>query len=301
MAHPIPRQGTPTDALTDLDAKYERLRRRVAELGSVVVAFSGGADSMLLLKVAVDTLGADNVLAVTAGSPSIPSLELRQTGELAGWLGVEHMVVATAEFQDEQYLSNPTNRCYFCKTALYDALKTIADEREMAAVVNGANVDDLGDYRPGLTAAREQDAQAPMADAGLTKADVRALSDRLGLPTAHKPASPCLSSRVPYGERITTEKLRMIEAGETILRKLGIELCRVRHHDTVARIEVPPECFARLTQADVAGRLDDAFRAIGFQYVTLDLRGFRSGSLNEVVPLSVLGPKVESRKSKVED
>ncbi len=288
MVRPIPACENDNRQPVSLDAKYERLRQIVGDLKSVAVAFSGGADSMLLLKVAVDTLGPSKVLAVTAGTASIPSMELQQTRELAAWLGVEHVVVETAEFQDEQYLSNPTNRCYFCKTALYHSLQKIARERGMATMANGANLDDLGDYRPGLTAAKEQQAQAPMADARLTKADVRALSSRLGLPTATKPASPCLSSRVPYGERITPEKLRMIEAGETLLRELGIEPCRVRHHDAVARIEVPPECFALLTQADVAGRLDREFRAIGFQYVSLDLRGFRSGSLNELVPLSVL-------------
>jgi uncharacterized protein len=186
-------------------------------------------------------------------------------------------------------LANPTNRCYFCKTTLYSHLDRFIATRGLKAVVNGINADDLGDFRPGLDAAAEHHVRAPVAEAGLTKADVRALSQRLGLPTFDKPASPCLSSRVPYGEPITPEKLRMIEAAEAFLRsEFGLRECRVRHHDRLARVEVPTDAIALLAEPRNAARLDAALRKLGYQYVTIDLRGLRSGSLNEVIPLETL-------------
>ena len=254
------------------------------ELESVAVAFSAGVDSTLVLKVAVDTLGPGHVVAVTGRSDSLARAELDQAGRLAEAVGVEHVVLDTEEFENPDYTSNPTNRCYFCKTALFTHLDGFIAERGLAAVVTGSNADDLGDYRPGLKAAREHGVRAPLAEAGLTKKDVRVLSRRLGLSTHDKPASPCLSSRVQYGEEITPEKLRMIEAGEAFLREeLGIRECRVRHHNDVARIEVPSEYIVTVAQPDNAGRIERHFRTLGYAYVTLDLRGFRSGSMNEVI------------------
>ncbi len=274
----------------DLDAKYRRLREIVQSLDSVVVAFSGGVDSALMLQVAADVLGPGRVVAVTGRSASVPDRDLTDAPELARMIGAEHIFLDTDEFTNENYLSNPTNRCYFCKTTLYTHLRSFITERGFKAIVNGINADDLGDFRPGIQAAGEFEVRSPLAEAGLTKADVRALSRRAGLPTADKPASPCLSSRVQYGERITPEKLRRIEAAESFLHELGITHCRVRHHDTIARIEVPPQFFALLTRDDVAARVDSHFRSLGYQYVTLDLRGFRSGSMNEVIAFGAVQP-----------
>jgi len=271
-----------------LDEKYAQLRQILRDLESVAVAFSAGVDSTLILKVAIDTLGPGKVVAVTGRSDSLARAEFDEAGTLAASLGAEHVVLDTDEFDNPNYLSNPTNRCYFCKTTLYMHLEQFIAERGLKAIVNGINADDLGDYRPGIEAAREHGVRCPAAEAGLTKAEIRELSLRLGLPTFDKPASPCLSSRVPYGESITPEKLRMIEAGEAFLHKLGVRQCRVRHHENLARIEVPPEFIPLLADPDQAARIDAYFRTLGYQYVALDLRGFRSGSMNEVIPLSLI-------------
>jgi len=270
-----------------LDEKYTQLRQILRNLESVAVAFSAGVDSTLVLKVAIDTLGVSNVVAVTGRSDSLARAEFDEAGTLAASLGAEHVVLDTDEFENPDYLSNPTNRCYFCKTTLYTHLERFIAERGLKAMVNGINADDLGDYRPGIEAAREYGVRCPAAEAGLTKGDVRELSQRLGLPTYDKPASPCLSSRVQYGEHITPQKLRMIEAGEAFLHEMGIRQCRVRHHDNLARIEVPPEFIPMLADPVQAARVDIYFRSLGYQYVVLDLRGFRSGSMNEVLPLGL--------------
>lgn len=267
----------------DLDGKLARLQARLREMGRVAIAFSGGVDSALLLKVAVDTLGTENVLAVTGVSDSLAAAELDGARDLAERCGAELLTIGTQEFSDPNYLANPTNRCYFCKTELYSRMKPAAEARGFANIVNGTNVDDLGDYRPGLQAAAEHEAGAPLADAGLTKADVRALSARFGLPTADKPASPCLSSRVPFGESITPEKLRMIEQAEAFLRSLGLDDVRVRHHDKLARIEVPADRIAEFMQPEMRARIDARLREIGYAWTAMDLRGFRSGSLVELV------------------
>lgn len=274
---------------TTLDEKHERMRATLRELGSVAVAFSAGADSTLVLKVALDTLGPRNVVAVTGRSDSLATAEFEHARQLAAAVGAEHVILDTDEFENPDYLANPTNRCYFCKTTLYDHLGRFIAERGLSAVVSGINADDLGDFRPGIDAAKEHAVRAPAAEAGLTKADVRELSRHLGLPTFDKPASPCLSSRVQYGEAITPEKLRMIEAGEAFLRsEFGIRECRVRHHDTIARIEVPPDVIPLLVEPNSAARLDAKFRSLGYHYVTIDLRGLRSGSMNEVIPVESL-------------
>jgi len=257
------------------------------ELGSVAVAFSGGVDSALVLAVAVDTLGAERAVAVTGRSDSLARVELDAARELAERLGAEHVILDTHEFSQPNYVSNPTNRCYFCKTTLYDAMGAFALTRGLGGIVNGTNTDDLGDYRPGLVAATEHHVRSPIAEAGMDKADVRALAKRLGLTVSGKPASPCLSSRVPYGETITPEKLRMIEAGEAFLRGLGVLECRVRHHDGIARIEVPLENLPAIVEPECASRIDRRFRELGYRYVTVDLRGLRSGSLNEFVALNL--------------
>ncbi len=266
-----------------LQHKYDNLQKVLQDLGSVVVAFSGGVDSTLVLKVAVDALGAENVLAVTGVSSSLALRELMAAKELAESMGVRHLLVDPGEFDDPSYLANPINRCYFCKTALYDKMDEILAAHGVTVAVNGTNVDDLGDHRPGLEAAKEHGVRSPCVDAGLGKAEIRALSAEMGLPTSDKPASPCLSSRVPYGDDITPQKLRMIERAENFLHDLGIRECRVRHHDTLARIEVLPPWIERLSLPEMRTRIDAAFREFGYPHVTVDLRGFRSGSLNEVI------------------
>ncbi len=272
------------------DAKLNQLRSILRDLRRVAVAFSGGVDSTFVLKVAVDTLGAENVVAVTGKSASLAADELTQAASLAIQLGVEHVILDTDEFENENYLANPVNRCYFCKTTLYTHVRRFIESRGINAIINGTNADDLGDYRPGLDAAREFNVRAPLAEAGLTKLEIRELSARFGLPTADKPAMPCLSSRVQYGETITPEKLRMIESAEKFLRdELGIAECRVRHHNNIARIEVPPPVIPRLADPTVAARIDAHFRSLGYAYVTLDLRGFRSGSMNEVIAVNIPG------------
>lgn len=276
---------------TVLAEKHAALQDRLRQWGSVVVAFSGGVDSALLLKVAVQVLGREKVLAVTARSPSVPAAELAAVGSLAAELGAEHEFLDTAEFDDPNYVANPPNRCYFCKTELYGKLTRLARERGYDAVLSGTNVDDLGDFRPGLQAADEHQVRAPLAEVGITKAELRQLAAELGLSIHAKPASPCLSSRVPYGEEVTPEKLRRIDAAESFLRERGFRECRVRHHGKLARIEVPPAELARFADAELRARVDGKLRELGFQYVALDLRGFRSGSLNEVL----LGPGLSKR------
>ncbi len=273
--------------MTDtLDQKFTRMQDVLRSLERVAVAFSAGVDSTFVLKVAVDTLGPRNVVAVTGRSDSLAQDELDATIDLARQFGVEHVLVDTHELANPNYAANPANRCFYCKSMLYERMGPIRSERGIAHAVNGTNADDYGDYRPGLEAAEQFGVRAPAAEAGLTKQDIRELSARLGLPTFDKPAMPCLASRIPYGEAVTPEKLRMIEQGEAYLRKqLGLTDCRVRHHGVLARIEVPADAIERLASADVRTALDAHFRSIGYQYVALDLRGFRSGALNEVIQI----------------
>lgn len=289
---PPERPATQPDATAEhqLAAKLQIVHGILCDLGRVGVAFSGGVDSTFVLRVAVDALGRDNVVAFTGTSHSVAASELDEARRLAELIGARHVVVPTREFEDPNYLANPTNRCYYCKSELYSRLGPLLAEHGLRALVTGTNADDLDDHRPGLIAADERNVRAPAAEAGLTKADIRIWSARWGLPTADKPASPCLSSRVQYGESITPEKLRMIERGERILSDLGIRECRVRHHNDLARIEVPPNQIAMLTTPDVRARLDAEFRRIGYAYVTIDLRGFRSGSMNEVIAFGRVQP-----------
>ncbi|MBA3430749.1 MAG: ATP-dependent sacrificial sulfur transferase LarE [Actinobacteria bacterium] len=265
--------------------KKEALDRALAALRDVVVAYSGGVDSAFLAACAHENLGR-RALAVTAVSPSLARRELDAARALAAKRGWNHMTVGTHEVAREAYARNDSDRCYWCKTELFDVLEPIARDRN-AAILVGTNLDDLGDFRPGLKAAAERGVQAPLADVRLTKEEIRALSEDFGLPTAEKPASPCLASRFAYGVRVTPEGLRRIEGAEDLLRSLGFDVLRVRDHGDIARIEVPSEAI----EAAVARRaeISEGLRSLGFRYVTIDLDGFRSGSMNAVLSAPTIG------------
>ena len=264
----------------NLEVKYEHLRSILEAMERVVVAFSGGVDSSLLLRVAVDALSPQNVLAVIGDSESLPRRELAVARSLAADIGVPYHVIESGELQDPAYRANPQDRCYFCKRALFAKLTRVARKQGFAVVLDGSNADDLGDWRPGLRAAREWGVRSPLQEANLTKAEVRELSRRLGLPTADKPAMACLASRLSYGTPITKEALGSIEAAEETLRELGIGQVRVRLHGDLARIEILPEDFSRLLVAPVRAQVLAALSGLGFRYLCLDLQGYRSGSMN---------------------
>jgi pyridinium-3,5-biscarboxylic acid mononucleotide sulfurtransferase len=271
----------------ELSDKYYRMQELLRGMGRVVVAFSAGVDSTVVLKVALDTLGRGNVLAATGVSPSLPRRELESVNELARLMDAPLELIGTAEIDDPNYAANPSNRCYYCKAELYTKLTSLANERGFVAVLNGVNLDDQGDYRPGLKAAGEWNVRAPLHEAGMTKADVRALAKHLGLPNWEKPALACLSSRIPYGTAVTIESLSRIEQAEAWLYDRGFSNFRVRHHDKLARIEVGVEDLVRLCAEPLRVEVVREFKRLGYAYVTVDLQGFRSGSGNEV--LKVLG------------
>jgi pyridinium-3,5-biscarboxylic acid mononucleotide sulfurtransferase len=274
--------------------KISRLVDLVAKLQRVVVAFSGGADSTLLLAVCLQVLGRDNVLAATADSPTLPRQELNEARALARELGAIHVVFASHELEDERFSANPTDRCFYCKAELFTQLQMLAEKHGINAIVYGATAADLGDHRPGMRAAVQAGAVAPLLDAGLNKDDVRALSQRLGLRTWNKPAMACLSSRFPYGHTIAVDDLQRVEQAEDLLRyELGFQEVRVRHHGSLARLEVTVDELTRLVQEPVRTRVLTQLKALGYAYVSVDLAGFRSGSMNEVLP----NEKVDARKA----
>jgi uncharacterized protein len=272
---------------SELARKDAALRALLDEMPSLIVAYSGGVDSAYLAYAATQVLG-ERALCITADSPSYPDRHRQLAIRLARDFGFRHELIHTRELERPEYRANPANRCYFCKHELYTQLTAIARERGVEVIADGSNADDRGDYRPGRQATREFGVRSPLDDAGLTKDEIRELSWRAGLPTWDEPASACLSSRIPYFSEVTDEKLRMIERAESVLRDLGFRVCRVRHHDSLARIELGRDEIARALEPDVAQTIDRELRAIGYQHVTVDLRGYRLGSLNEALRLRPL-------------
>lgn len=264
------------------------------EYGSVCIGYSGGVDSVFLAVAALDVLGPDRVLAVTGMSASYPDAQWQVARDVARQFGIPHLEIDTDELSDANYVANPTNRCYFCKTELWSKLEPIARERGLAVLADGSNADDAHDYRPGAQAARERGVRSPLQEAGLTKDRIRELSHARGLPTWDQPSAPCLSSRLPYGFAVTPERLRQVEAAEQVLRDLGVREFRVRHHGAQARLEVAP---TEMTSVMASARQVDArLRALGFTQVLLDVEGYRRGALNEGLALTQLkraGPSAE--------
>jgi len=283
-----------SDALTPGDAKSAsqgllavkaaRLRELLAGYRSVLIAFSGGVDSAYLAIAAHDVLG-DRALAITADSPSYPDTHRQLALAIARDFGFKHEMIRTAELERPEYRANPANRCYYCKDELYSELAALARQREVAVVIDGNNADDRGDYRPGRQAARERGVRSPLDEADLTKDDIRELARAAGLASWDEPASACLSSRIPYGQEVTDERLRQIERAEQVLRDLGFRIFRVRHHDTVARLEIAKAEMPRALDPAINATLVASLKALGYQYVSLDLQGYRLGSLNEALPL----------------
>ena len=268
----------------NLQEKYISLQEILKELGKVVVAYSGGVDSTFLLKAAVDTLGAENVLACISAGVAEPSSQLKRAAEQAKSIGAELQVIETDELADPKFTSNKADRCFHCKSHICRLLLDIVKEKGFDNVVFGANYDDLDDFRPGNRAMKVFGVRSPLAEAKLTKNDIRRLSREMNLPTADLPSSPCLASRIAYGIEVTEQRLKQVDEAEEFLRQLGLVEFRVRHHDTVARIEINPQDIDKVTKEPNRSKIIEKFKSLGFKFVTIDLQGFRSGSLNE--PLS---------------
>ncbi len=264
-----------------IENKYDSLKTILKELGKIIVAYSGGVDSTFLLKAAVDTLGSDNVIACISAGVVEPKHVLERAKRIAKDFGVRLVTIDTDELNDPHFIANKADRCFHCKSHLCKELLDVAKENSFEHVVFGTNYDDLGDFRPGNRAMKVFGARSPLAEAGLTKQDIRTLSKKLGLETADVPASPCLASRVIYGLEITEQRLKQIEQAEDFLRTLGLVEFRVRHHDTIARIEVKPEDISKITSEKNRTAIVAKLKELGFKYITIDLQGFRTGSLNE--------------------
>jgi uncharacterized protein len=276
------------DPLEASRPRYEALRAVLAGFGRVVVAYSGGCDSAFLLKVATDVLGAD-ALGLTAVGASLAPGERDKAREVARAIGAAHLEVDSREIDNPAYAANPTNRCYHCKTELYDLALAEAARRGIPHVLSGTNADELGDYRPGLQAAAEHGVRHPMAEVGLTKAEIRAWSLHLGLPTWDKPQTPCLASRLPYGTEVTRERLAMVDRAEQAVRAEGLRVFRVRHHEPIARLEVAADEWPRLSDPQLRARILEGILAAGYAFAAIDLEPFRSGRLNEAAGLVALG------------
>ncbi len=265
-----------------LEEKYENLKKYIEKLGSAVIAFSGGVDSTFLAKVCYDVLK-DRCVAITATSSTYPQREFKEAQELAKEIGIRHKVIRSEELEIEGFSKNPIDRCYYCKSELFSKLKNVADEEGIKYVLDGTNYDDTGDFRPGRRAARELGVKSPLLECGFTKNDIREMSKILGLPTWNKPAYACLSSRFPYGQEITDEKLSMVDKAEEYLLNLGFVGFRVRHHGDIARIELNQSQINMMLDESVRKNVVSKLKEIGFKYVSLDLEGYRTGSMNEAV------------------
>src|SRR5579871_2359156 len=274
---------------TPLEAKLAHLRDFFRPLPSVMVAFSGGVDSTFVLKVAHETIG-DRVLALTTTSPTMPDDDRLSALEMASLIGARHLVIESNELEIPGYARNPIDRCYLCKHNLFTVCEAKARELQIDDIVDGLNLDDLNDYRPGIKAASEKRVRHPLVEAGMSKADIRELSRAMGLPTWDRPASPCLSSRFPYGTTITPDGLRQVEQGERLLHAMGFRVARVRFHGEVARLEVEADEIPRLLEPLTRATIDRELKQLGFRFVTVDLKGFRSGSLNEGLPPATTAP-----------
>jgi uncharacterized protein len=268
------------DSAVGLPAKLESLKGILSEMGSLLIAYSGGADSTFLLKVASSVLG-DRVVAVTASSETYPSRELEEAKENAKMLGVKHIIINTNELDDENFADNPPERCYYCKKELFSKLAELAKQYELNYVADGSNYDDLNDFRPGMRAASQFRVRSPLKEAMLTKEEIRTLSKRMNLPTWDKPSQPCLSTRFPYGAKITREKLSRVERAEEFLAGFGVKQVRVRVHGDIARIEVPRDDMHIFLDEDIFKEIAGKFKALGYTYITMDIEGYRAGSMNE--------------------
>jgi len=266
----------------DSNTKFQNLKKILSEMDSVLVAYSGGVDSTLVLRVANEVLGS-RVLAVTAESSVYPSEELEQAEALAQNLGVRHKIIETQELSNPKFVNNPQNRCYWCKRELFAELINIARKNNLKHVLDGTNLDDMDDFRPGMKAAHEFGIRSPLKEAAFTKEDIRSLSKHLGLPIWDKPSLPCLASRFPYGMKITEENLVKVDQAETFLKMLDLTQVRVRHHNKIARIEVPQKDIPRFFEEKLRSQILSYLKKLGYSYVTVDLQGYRTGSMNEVL------------------